>query len=684
MSARISARISATISARIHVATLAALLALGITAPATAAPLAVHTDLRPLHACLPQARGELLLAGHGGLWRLDRAGRVVQRLTRLSGLPGTRVHALITIGKRIVVGTESGLALLARDAHGALKVIAARAGKPVRALATRGKQLVVGSWGAGVSKVALAAIERGQLPAGTALAGPTGAASLRVTAFGPDAGQALLVATAGAGLWRVSAAKLAPHPASAKLPSRFVWALGQRRRAIVAATLAGLVQLERRGDRDVWSTLSSADVRAISAEPGGALLLGSFGQGLGRLAPGAHARARFTTTSGRFIGALGGDATRRCGGGKQGAFVFRSGAALSTARTLRLGPALRHNDLSALARVGTKLYIGSFDGGLSVLDAGRAKAIAGVDARVDALAVQRRRGKARWLWIGTMRGLYRLDLESSALRRFGSADGLPHEHVHALVALHNGSVVAGTGRGLAIISGKGADRVQAINVKHGLPVASVWALAESRDRYGRALWVGTSKGLYRWSLGRWQPLTRLSVASGHLTDDWITALAVDGDLLYAGTYNAGVVRLEAAKATAKATAQPAKATAQPAKATAKATTKPRVSRRKRLRPRYSSAKLGAGWINFAGLRVVKRDGRSWLLAATMSGLHVTALDVAEPSVRLKALARPAGLGRDVTAVLPTRRGASLWVASRRGLARQPLSILPSYRDPDGC
>ncbi|HEY6175213.1 MAG TPA: hypothetical protein VIX73_12235, partial [Kofleriaceae bacterium] len=154
-------------------------------------------------------------------------------------------------------------------------------------------------------------------------------------------------------------------------------------------------------------------------------------------------------------------------------------------------------------------------------------------------------------------------------------------------------------------------------------LGNVWAIAET----SAGLWLGTTTGLYRgpatpWTskagsddaavADRWQ---RLSVASGHLRDDWVTALVTRGDVVWAGTYNGGVARIAGDAATA----------------------------------------LGGGWINPSGLRW---DGDR-LLAATMDGL------VAGDGRTATWTTTPGLPGRDVTAAV--RAGKTLWVATRRGL-----------------
>ena len=228
------------------------------------------------------------------------------------------------------------------------------------------------------------------------------------------------------------------------------------------------------------------------------------------------------------------------------------------------------------------------------------------------MAVETRAGRPV-LWVGTSRGVFRV--QGPRVQRFGSEHGLRHEEIHAVLVLRGGGVLVGTGRGAAMIRG---DQVSVLGVKQGLPVASVWSAVEDSDG---SLWLGTSRGLYRWS-PRARRYQRLSVSSGHLKEDYITALALHRGVLYAVTYNSGVTRL------------------------------------RRDGEGFQTTHLGGGWINFNGLRV---QGSS-LLACSMSGLRSLALTGRARWIHHPELAP----GKDVTATATLDH--RLWVASRRGLS----------------
>jgi ligand-binding sensor domain-containing protein len=196
----------------------------------------------------------------------------------------------------------------------------------------------------------------------------------------------------------------------------------------------------------------------------------------------------------------------------------------------------------------------------------------------------------------------------------------------------------GTARGAAIVRD---GQITALGEKRGIPPGAVWAVAEGPPG---TLLLGTSRGLLvgtaesRGVVDHGAPVPAvgdgddaalkdpwllLSMASGDLADDWVTALAARGHTVYVGTYNAGVTRITMDVAG------------------------------------LSAEQLGGGYVNFAGLLV---RGHT-LYAATMNGLLVRPA-AGEGTWRRAPRAAP---GKDVTALAPA--GNRIWVASRRGLLR---------------
>jgi len=567
----------------------------------SAALAAVHTATGEVRTCVPLADGQLVVGADGGLV-LMAADRRLQVLTALDGLPDTRVHALLvdTAGP-IWVGTEGGLAEV-RTSGGRARVHRSWRSAPVRALLRRGGELLLGTWGGGVQR--LEGDRLASIPSGG-----SGAERLRVTALVDHRG-ALVAATAGAGLFRLEGASL--QPLAADLPSPLIWSLALVDGELFAGTLQGVVPV-RRG---VAKVLTGGDARALAVGKG-QLLVGTFGEGLLRR-QGRQPLTRDALPARHLHAVAVGVGGVACVAAQEGLFL-RPTAGVAW-QSLALG-GLPSGDLSALAHDGETLWVGTFDRGLAVQQGRGWRAVTdpALDQQINALLVERP-GAGRRLWVATARGLTVVEGPTSALRvrRLTVADGLPSEDIHSLALRRRGGVLVGTARGLAVIAD---GRVAVVGPKQGLIVSAVWAVAETGD--GR-IWLGTSKGLYGGRPGgRWR---RYSVSSGHLGDDWVTALTVDGGRLWVGTYNGGVSRLE-------------------------------------VRPgsEPSGAPVAPGWVNFNGLL---RDGEA-LWVATMDGLLRCVEPAGSPTLTCRTVLGAAP-GLDVTAVVTSPGGR--WVASRRGLA----------------
>ncbi|MBZ0236855.1 MAG: hypothetical protein K8M05_31290, partial [Deltaproteobacteria bacterium] len=156
----------------------------------------------------------------------------------------------------------------------------------------------------------------------------------------------------------------------------------------------------------------------------------------------------------------------------------------------------------------------------------------------------------------------------------------------------------------------------------GTEIGNVWAVGEDADGM---LWLGTTTGVWRGpstaegKTARGGGWVRMSVASGHLDDDWVMAIAPRGRAVWVGTYKTGVVRFD-------------------------------------LDDLAAATRLGGGWVNPGGLTWLG-DG---LFASTQEGLR--AGDGASATWR----ATPGLPGKDVTAIV--QDGDAAWVATRRGLA----------------
>jgi ligand-binding sensor domain-containing protein len=569
---------------------------------ATAAPTvaAVETETGEVRACLAVDGGTLVGTG-GGLVSIDDAGARGAALTARDGLPGTRVERLVADGAGAWVVTDAGVAQLRRD-NDHWTIVRAIPTAPARDLAIVGGTIYVATWDGGV-----VAIDRGA-PKTLAMHGGGKAARARVAALAIVDGR--LFAGTSAGVYALRAGRLDKLELGDLGEVRALRAEGAR---LWIGTTTGLY---RRDDATV-TPLGGGMVTAIG-EIDGAIAVAST-DGLRRVD-----RGRLIAVAGAPTmiapAALDERAGRACAGGLDGLWLRAAPTApwIASAAPARLPS----NDVSAIAVDGERLWVGTFDHGLALLAHGSWTRVvaAGIDRRVNAILVEPRAGAAARVWVGTAAGLVTIDRDGAgalAVARITKRDGLPGRSVLTLGRLADGGVVAGSSSGAALIDGGQVRRVG----PHG-PIGNVWAVGQTADG---ALWLGTTTGLYRgpataWTdkdpdgNGGWQ---RFAVATGALGDDWVTALAVRGDAIWAGTYRHGVFRFDGALRTTA---------------------------------------LGGGWINPGGLTW---DGAT-LYAATMDGLLVG------DGQRDRWSTLAALPGRDTTAAV--RQGDTLWVATRRGLA----------------
>ncbi|MBL8717449.1 MAG: hypothetical protein JNL79_15785 [Myxococcales bacterium] len=549
--------------------------------PAAAAE--VWTATRDVRACAVVDAHVVLAATTGGVVRV-KDGAIERVYTALDGLPDTQASALLVEPDGAWIGTEGGLARLANG------VVSPKGkGHPhVRALLRSGSSLYAGTWGEGLLRLDGDALA----PLAFAAPGPLGRS--KVSSLVAHEGS--LVAGTMGGAYRLEGGALRAVVKDGPLD---VFALGTHGGRLWIGALDGVRTLGPGGLRFE----ANDDVRAFAAT-GSDLWAGAFSSGL--LHPGKAGLVKLPLANvPGHVQALGVSAAARCVGTREGLFVGVGSGALAPVTRAELPS----NDLVALAAIGARTFVGTYDHGLAVIEGGVVKVIAGVDPRVNALAVDGEK-----LWVGTARGLYAVDAKNAVVAHVGEIEGLPAGDVHALAPLAGGGVFVGTAKGAALVRG-GA--VTVLGKKQGLGGEAAWAVLETPDG---SKWVGTSAGLFvlRKAAKVWE---RYSHVSGHLPDDWVTALVARGDKVFVGTYAGGVVEATLGQ---KLTATP----------------------------------LGGGMVNLAGLSF---DGDT-LLVATMDGL--LSRKASGPLV-----ARSGALGRDVTAALRTPSG--LFVASRRGLSRVP-------------
>lgn len=541
-----------------------------------AGAIAVSTDLTEVRACHVLDGGDVLVGTGGGLARYDARGNVRAVWTAVDGLPGTRIDDISTVGDALWIGTEGGAARIVLDGT-SLKVSRTAEQKSVRQVIEFGGATYIATWEGGVKKM-------GASKALPFKGGNNPAARARVSSLAVADG-ALWAGTAN-GLYRLSGGTF--ELTAIEAGANEVMSLYGDGAQLWIGTSAGLYVREGRLVRG----FGGGDVRHVD-KVDGAIVAATFGGGLLRVDRGRLVDVRGLPKGLAMAQAISERDGAACAGGLHGLWLRADRTAAWTEAKKPAGPPA--NDISALAVAGDRLYVGTFDHGLAVRENGAWRQIESskIDHRVNAILVDGRR-----VWVATAAGI--AILEGTQITQLTKADGLPARGILALTKLRDGRMLAGTSAGAAIIAN---GRATAIGAKQGLEAKNVWAVAEDDAGW---IWLGTTTGLFRGKADdtSW---TRYSVATGHLTDDWVTALAVKGSAVYAGMYKGGVIKLEGETAT----------------------------------------KVADGWINPGGLSF---DGDT-LLLSTMEGLKGTSIGPLP--------------GKDVTAAV--RMGDTLVVATRRGL-----------------
>jgi ligand-binding sensor domain-containing protein len=579
---------------------LASVCLIGMAMPVAAAAPAVrvHGDTREVRACLPLPDGALVGTG-GGLVRVGADGATRAVWTAADGLPGTRVDAVVAIDDDVWVATDAGAARV-RVTGDAITIEQALASRPVRDVARSNGDVYLATWDGGVLRVAA----RGLLPVpfATAAAGKDRVAALAV------AGGTLWAGTA-AGLFRLARGQMEPVALGDAAIGAIASLYGDGERLWIAGAGGLFVR-----DGNTMRAIGGGELRRVTSVDG-AIVVAGMGDGLARVDRGRLVALPGAPRGLAMAQAVAANGSAACAGGLEGLWLRARAGGAWVAAAPRAG--LPSNDVSALAVDGDRLWVGMFDRGLAVRERGAWRTIdhPDLDARVNAILIDRSR-----VWVGTAAGL--MSLESDDVARLTRRDGLPGRGVLALARLRDGRIVAGTTSGAALVED---GRPQPVGPAQ---IGNVWAIGQ--DASGM-LWLGTTTGVYRGPAvarpakdapadGTWQ---RMSIATGHLRDDWVMAIAAHDHVVWVGTYKGGVTRFDLDESGA-----------------------------------ITARQLGDGWINPGGLRF---DG-DHLHAATMDGLLVG--DGTAPTWTLVA-----GLpGKDVTA--SARIGATTWIATRRGLAER--------------
>jgi ligand-binding sensor domain-containing protein len=191
-------------------------------------------------------------------------------------------------------------------------------------------------------------------------------------------------------------------------------------------------------------------------------------------------------------------------------------------------------NVAALALTGGSLWIGYFDRGLDIVDASLEHAVhRESDALfcINRIVADTERGRTA---VATANGLVLFDSLAEPRQIMGRKDGLLSDHVTD-VAFRPGGMVVATPAGLSFVDAAG---IRSLYVFQGLVNNHVYTVATR----GAETVAGTLGGLS--VLADDTVRANYTTANSRLKHNWITALAQVGDEWFAGTYGAGVLRLD--------------------------------------------------------------------------------------------------------------------------------------------
>jgi ligand-binding sensor domain-containing protein len=566
--------------------------------------------------------GIVWVASGGGLLRLDPTSPDLDRWwTTADGLPDHRLTAISAFGDGLAVGTEGGavVTLALPDGAGPVEVrtIDTPSTSRVSDLVGEGELLWVATWGSG----AFSGVPGN--PQGFRELGPSRGLRARQLTGIARLGDELVAGTAGAGLWvRKDSGDSTMFVARGGLISDFVLdvrTVGDR--VLVAGPGGvsryrdGVVQTMRGGDRVPAGVVRAVGGRGELALTGGRL--GRWGDTETEAWPshpdGLGPWHGVPLPEARWVADVGG---RSVVGTARGVLLADAGSDGGTLRwRVHGGPG--SNDLTSVSSEDGVVLVGTFDGG-AWLGAERWSALPTPSGEINDVLLAD--GVA---WLGTSRGLARV--QDGALRSWGPAQGLGHEHVGAL-ADSEGGLLVGTSAGVQRFDGVG---FEPLGGDAASELRNVYAIAGGRD----GTWVGTLEGA--WALGE-RDAARVRYETGELPDSWVNAVAVGPDgRVWAGTYDRGI------------------ATRSPDGRWASLT---------------EAGGLPCGWVN-PGAMLALPDGTT--LVGTMGG-GLLRVDPAGPVDRWTA--RDGLAGDDVTGL--ARDGDTVWVATRSGLSRLLITPAP--------
>lgn len=177
-----------------------------------------------------------------------------------------------------------------------------------------------------------------------------------------------------------------------------------------------------------------------------------------------------------------------------------------------------------------RIWIGAF-GGVSRFEGGRLRRFSPRPELAETWAMHEDR--AGDFWFGTSSGLLKKSGDGFTLHT--AADGLPHNHINAILEDHSGVLWVGTDRGVAR---RENERWVAYTERDGLPSGQIRCLYEDAEG---TIWIGSyDGGLGRWNNGQ---LTRYTLNEGLYNNGAFQILEDDHANLWISC-NRGVYRID--------------------------------------------------------------------------------------------------------------------------------------------
>jgi len=491
------------------------------TGPPGADPIAAIPEFRDIAAY----KDLLAVSARAGLFLYDRHGVLTRSYRAGLELPAAELG---TMAVGIAAGSAEPEIFIATRGEGLL----AFDGTRIRQILPRDSRLRI--------VTSVLAPGSGRILLGTEHHGVLVFDGRRLTPFDERLANAHITALAGAdgniwigtlaqGLFHYHAGQL--DSLAAALPDPQVLSLAIEGEACYAGTPLGVVEF-RDGQR--VRTLADGFFARALATQGETLYVGTEDEGIVTIPAGsAHAPSDVDSPGGPILRvanieggayAVSSDAVYQRGADKRWRPVLTAGSALMTDR-----------NVAALALDRGRLWIGYFDRGLDVTDVGLEHTTHFENGRLFCINRIVPDAEHARTAVATANGLELFDASGQPRQVMGRKDGLLSDHVTD-VAFREGGMVVATPAGLSFVDRSG---VRSLYVFHGLVNNHVYTIAT----HGAETAAGTLGGLSLLD----NDIVRMNytTANSRLKHNWITALArVSGDW-FAGTYGAGVMRLDA-------------------------------------------------------------------------------------------------------------------------------------------